>query len=298
MEGLIKYLDAKQIAKDYGFMGDENSFFDISYDYGDVFYDREDRDGFVITIHEIQEHKNVIDHQLGPYEDWELVELFIDHYITDEFKNNKEAVLKEIKEDCFVLMYASDNLRNDKDVVLTAVQYDGFTLEYASYELKNDKDVVLAAVQYDGFTLEYASDKLKNDKEIVLTAVNDQGDALEYASEDLKGDKDVVLAAVKGNGYALHYASDELRDDVNIVAAAIQTRPKAIKYASYRLQNMGHDEILKAAREAESPLPSREDVLSGKVNMDAFFSADEKSQAGERKEVPEHTKATKGHEEI
>ena len=194
-------------------------------------------------------------------------------YVSDELNNNEKFVQEVIKKDVDVLEYAPKDIKNNKNVILTAVNIDGDALYYASNELRNDGEVVLAAVKNTGYALQFASDELKNDKEIVLTAVSGQGDALEYAS-------------------------DELRDDVNIVATAIQTRPKAIKYASYRLQNMGHGEILKVAREAASPLPSREDVIKGNVNMDAFFEADEKSQVGERREVPEHTKPNNGHEEI
>lgn len=85
--------------------------------------------------------------------------------------NNKEEVIKTVKEGGWALEFASEELRYDKEVVLEAVNNYGWALKYASYDLRNDKEVVLAAVGNCGWALKFASKELQNDKDVVLEAV-------------------------------------------------------------------------------------------------------------------------------
>lgn len=61
----------------------------------------------------------------------------------------------------------SDELKDDKEAMLIAVQRFGFLLELASDRLKDDKDIVLAAVKEDGAYLEYASKRLQEDADVL-----------------------------------------------------------------------------------------------------------------------------------
>ena len=85
----------------------------------------------------------------------------------------------------FKELMIENELRNDKEFVLKAVKQDGWTLYHASKELKNDKEFVLEAVKQNGWALYYASKELRNDKEVVLEAVKQNGQAFKYASEEL-----------------------------------------------------------------------------------------------------------------
>lgn len=63
------------------------------------------------------------------------------------------------------------NNSDNKEFVLKAVKENGKFLEYASNDLKNDKEVVKTALEQDAEALEFAGDKLKNDKDIILLGV-------------------------------------------------------------------------------------------------------------------------------
>ena len=56
---------------------------------------------------------------------------------------------------------------NNKEYVLKKVKENGKNLDLASQELQDDEDVVKAALEQTGEALEFASDRLKNNKEIV-----------------------------------------------------------------------------------------------------------------------------------
>ena len=56
------------------------------------------------------------------------------------------------------------NLSNDKEYVMKKVKEDGKNLDFASDTLKNDKEVVMEAILQNPVSLEFASNNLKNDK--------------------------------------------------------------------------------------------------------------------------------------
>ena len=117
--------------------------------------------------------------------------------------------------------YIPPELENDKEVVLKAVKQNGEALSEASLDLIDDKEVVLAAVKQNGKALQHAPIYLRNDKDVVLASVTQNGKALRYAF-GMKKDRDVVLAAVKQNGKALIYASDELKKDKQLQLEAVK----------------------------------------------------------------------------
>ena len=99
---------------------------------------------------------------------------------------------------------------DDKEEVLRLIREENMVLEFATEELQNDREVVLEAVKHGGAQLQYASENLKNDREIVLTAVRKYGRALQYASEELRRDKEIILEAVKKDKVALQYADQKV----------------------------------------------------------------------------------------
>ena len=81
------------------------------------------------------------------------------------------------------LEYASDILKNDKQFILKAVKQNGFYLYYTSNHLKNDKEIVLAAVIQIGAALIFASTLLHNNKEFILECVKQNSHVLQYIQD-------------------------------------------------------------------------------------------------------------------
>jgi hypothetical protein len=66
-------------------------------------------------------------------------------------------------------MYASPRLKQNKEVVLKSVKQFSIDLKYAADELKNDRDVILAAIQaeyFDPECLKLIPAKFFHDEEI------------------------------------------------------------------------------------------------------------------------------------
>lgn len=160
-------------------------------------------------------------------------------FLDDNIKDDKEIVIKFIKDCPVSLKFASDRLKDDKEVVMTATERQGSVLKYASDRLKDDKKVVLSAVKDEFQGFQYASERLqkdfkiaqlaishdplllgmfpskfRNNKEIVLIAVSQYGRMLEYASEDLKTDKEVALTAFKHDWRSILFFSNELQHEL------------------------------------------------------------------------------------
>lgn len=56
--------------------------------------------------------------------------------LNDKERDNKEYILKLVKENGLFLCFASDRLRDDKDVVLEAVKNHEMALQFASDRLR------------------------------------------------------------------------------------------------------------------------------------------------------------------
>ena len=125
-------------------------------------------------------------------------------------KNNKVEFLRR-------LILPQNITINDREIVLKAVKQNGYALKYASDELKRDKEVVLEAIKNNEWALDYASDELKNDKEFILEAMKRNVDVFECASDELKNDKEFILEILKRDANLLEHASEELKYDPDIL---------------------------------------------------------------------------------
>ncbi len=137
-------------------------------------------------------------------------------YVSDEFKNDKEIVLKAVSAHGSSLEYASDALKDDKEVVIAAIENFGIALKYASARLKDDKDVVLIAVKVKELVLVYASDRLKNDQEIGLAAVTKFGGSLAIVSSEVRRNESVILAALKDQNYSRYILNEDQSDLISL----------------------------------------------------------------------------------
>jgi len=99
---------------------------------------------------------------------------------------NRNEVLKEVKENAYLLAYVRAEFQSDKEVVLAAINNNTFALEYASKTIRNDREFILEVVKKNGFALKFAKNRLKKDKEIVLNALQDYEYNLDYIDVVLK----------------------------------------------------------------------------------------------------------------
>ena len=68
-------------------------------------------------------------------------------FMKDEFKSDREIVLRAVKSHGPALMFAANHLLSDREVVITAVKGFGLGLQFAADELRGDKAVVICAVK-------------------------------------------------------------------------------------------------------------------------------------------------------
>ena len=87
-------------------------------------------------------------------------------------------------------------LEDDRDVVLKAVREDGFALARAPVSFRSDEEIVRAAVGQAPRALKYASAELRANRELVLDCVKREGLSLHGASAELGTDPGVVEAAM------------------------------------------------------------------------------------------------------
>lgn len=169
-----------------------------------------------------------------------------------ESLDDKEKLLRLIRQEYMVLELASDELKSDKSVVIEAVKHGGAQLQYVSEELKNDKEIVLIAVKKYGRALQFASEELKKNKEVVLEAVKSNGFALQYASEELRGDKEIILEALKRGKGVLQYANEEVLFEKGFFSILYQDNDIVYNYLSSNhiedetsfIEQMNNDEII------------------------------------------------------
>jgi hypothetical protein len=64
--------------------------------------------------------------------------------------------LELLNSDEFSKRNSSKYLKNNRNFILKAVKQNGNSLKYASEKLQNYKEIVLEAVRQDGFSLKYA----------------------------------------------------------------------------------------------------------------------------------------------
>lgn len=202
------------------------------------------RDIIPSTVHEIKQEKNDIedsndleskDEKIATYVMDEEEVLFSeyedmeDEYIEDE----KEAVLKKVRENPEIYRTIDGKYRKDPDVALEAVIMNGLLLEFVSEKLKYDEKIVKAALESNPMALQFASSLFKNDFDTVMYCVKRCGMALEFASPNMKRNPEIVLEAVKQDGRAIEFVDSELfrkKQNKNIVLEAAKNNGRILKF--------------------------------------------------------------------
>ena len=72
--------------------------------------------------------------------------------------------MKNKKENTMEIQEVINN-KDNKEFILKAVKESGKLLEFASAQLQNDEEVVKEALKQDGEALEFVSDNLKNNND-------------------------------------------------------------------------------------------------------------------------------------
>ena len=67
---------------------------------------------------------------------------------------------------------------NDREYVLKTVKEQGKMLEFASSELQDDEEIVKVALTQDGEALEFASDRLKGKRHSIVSNKNSTMDSI------------------------------------------------------------------------------------------------------------------------
>ena len=90
--------------------------------------------------------------------------------IIDEFKYDKELMLKAVKQNGLILKYASDKLKYNKEISLNAIKNNPLALEFTHLS-DIDKEIVIEAVKRNGSTYRYVKGDLEFDEEIIYYAL-------------------------------------------------------------------------------------------------------------------------------
>ena len=190
--------------------------------------------------------------------------LFVQDHRLGVFSDNKEFILKLIKNGAAPLDYVSNNLKDDIDIVISAVANNGSQLKFASDRLKDNQQIILKAIENDSKYFEYASNNLKSNVEFISNVIintkyyirsrtspiliKENPDdykfvpnleyIFKYCSEQILSNKELMILAVKQEGSLIAFASEVLKLDKEIVLTALQNRPTKdiLMLASKKLQ--------------------------------------------------------------
>lgn len=131
--------------------------------------------------------------------------------------------LETYNHQCEALRYADKRITDDKEFILKVVKQNGLSLRYVNETLSNDKEVVLAAINQNGDSFCFAHPDLKKDRELALIAVSNEPHAIEGIHNDLKKDKEIALIGLDGKGWRFQYIAHELRFDKEFVLAVVKS---------------------------------------------------------------------------
>jgi hypothetical protein len=157
-------------------------------------------------------------------------------YAPEEFQNNEilyGTVKKILLSQSIDLRYVPLKFKDDKDVVLKAIKDYYGDFQYVSERLKKDPDVILAVLKSADFSRgSFPSElkKLKIDDPYQFLDVFAEKDILRYfpslGLEKYLSDKKFMLSAIKLNPILFASADRSLRTDNTFIFDAIRANPK------------------------------------------------------------------------
>lgn len=184
-------------------------------------------------------------------------------YASHRLRTNEKFVLKCVKYSPFAI----NEFKNDREVVLKAIEIQPDVFEWLSKTLKSDKEVVLLALRQikefkhrNGFSVSrvrvlsnISPDLLRKDNKLVLRILLDFDyvEVLMHASETFfkreSGEFPFWFkhAIDVSRGQAFAYFPYKLRNDIEVVKYVLKINANMYKYISYELQHS--KEILRLA---------------------------------------------------
>ncbi|EFC37507.1 predicted protein [Naegleria gruberi] len=199
--------------------------------------------------------------------------VYLSDELKEEFKSNKEIMLKAIKFGPTAINYASKELQNDEEFVLEAAQINGMVLNHVLPKFKHNRNVVMKAVQQNGMSLSHACNELQNDIEIVQNALKSHVCAFEYAGYKLRGDKEFVLEMTRQNYHAFKFASSDLQGDEDIISQVMEINIETLNCASYSLRN--NVDFLKRMNKDNRLVERASFNLQRSINMQGLLDIEE-----------------------
>lgn len=146
-----------------------------------------------------------------------------------EVWEDKDVILKYVKENGVYFQKASKELRNDPNFILEALEIAKINgeeiVKYIGKDLQSDKEFISKCIKINGEMFKYLNQELREDREILIEALNsevkvDGISPLEYTSEELKSDEEIARIAIKQNRRAFFSINSELKDNVEFLVLA------------------------------------------------------------------------------
>ena len=116
------------------------------------------------------------------------------------------------------LIYLPESYKNDKEVVLKLIK-----------ELSN---MALLVDNPFGLILANLSEALKNDEEVAFAFLEKSTEFITAFSDDIKNNNNVASFVLKNDGLMLKYFSQEIRSNHELVELAVQNNPQSYLYAA------------------------------------------------------------------
>jgi hypothetical protein len=120
-------------------------------------------------------------------------------YLPESYKNDKEVVLKLIKE----LSNMTPLVDNPFELILANL----------SQALKNDEEVAFAFLEKSTEFINAFSDDIKNNNNVASFVLKNDGLMLKYFSQETRSNHELVDLAVQNNPHSYLYADNEIRVD-------------------------------------------------------------------------------------
>ena len=155
-------------------------------------------------------------------------------YLPESYKNDKEVVLKLIKElftmtplvdNPFELILAnlSQALKNDEEVAFAFLEKSTEFINAFSDDIKNNNNVASFVLKNDGLMLKYFSKEIRSNHELVELAVQNNPHSYLYVDNEIRIDnanpnnKLLLYNALKGNpDLIMHIDAEWLKDEIVI----------------------------------------------------------------------------------
>ncbi|EFC42129.1 predicted protein [Naegleria gruberi] len=164
----------------------------------------------------------------------------------DQFNDDREVVLENLKRNGSLFQKVSNRLKDDKILIIEAMKTSRSILTCLSNEMKQDEEIINAAIQYNQFqTLKcyfesknYVKDYEK-DVEMICKVLAENGSDYGYLPSDYKQDKDLHLRIFKIHTSFIERFPKEMLQDKEIILEAVKNPPTGFlpfSSASYSLK--------------------------------------------------------------